>query len=123
MKTYAEEKAEEERQKDAILAKAMSERGQAWRNGHKRKPKSDVRPPFKPLPLEAGLTEEDVVKPPSEEELADERLGNAMVEKSNKLDKILDNTTENLKLTKEIHTELVRRDVEKDEHTRKRGDK
>jgi hypothetical protein len=73
--------------------------------------KKNARPPYRPVPLMSGLTEEDVEKP-SEEELADERLGNALVEKSDKLDKILKNTEETVKLTRKIYVRLANRKKE-----------
>lgn len=76
--------------------------------------KNTRRPPFKPVPIESGLTEEDVA---SKEELADERLGNSLVEKSNKLDRILENTEMIVKLTRKIYVGLEKSKLEK------RGDK
>ncbi len=82
--------------------------------------KKHARPPYKPVPLESGLAREDV----SEEDLADERLGNALVEKSDKLDRILKNTEQIVKLTRRIYVRLEKTNLYPEGYNlKKRGDR
>ena len=75
--------------------------------------KKHARPPYKPVPLESGLAREDV----SDEDLADERLGNALVEESDKIGRILQNTKEIVKLTRRILVQVEKNNL------KKRGDR
>jgi len=88
---------------DKEISKARAEIGKVrveqWQYDQRR------RPQYRVMPIQEGLTDKDV----SEDELADVRLGIEMDERSSKLDEILKNTEETVKLTRKIYVGLANR--------------